>query len=659
MRHRRRPGAPRSAPPPRRASSTWRTASSSARRRATPPACCAELWQRRHRHDASTCSARRRSPAAEADRYAARCRDALDGLAEVYRRLARAPAARARRAGPLPRANLSVKVSALTPLLRPDAPELGKRDAAGAPARAAAPRARARRAPAHRHGVARLARGGHRARARAARRGRVPRRPVGRASCSRPTCATRPSCSSASSPGPARTPRAPPAHGPARQGRLLGPRGRRGAPARLARRRCSRSRPTRDRNFEALTRRLLEARAGACASPIASPQPALGRARHRRQPRARRRTTATSSCRCCAAWATTSQRRARRARPARAHLLPGRRPRGRHGLPRAPPAREHHQRVLPAEQASGAPLDELLARAMTELPTVRQRAGRSSCAARRCASELAAGSRARRARCRCACRSGSAASARDGRRARLDRPGRPRARRRAAAAATERRGRRGAVEAAAARASPSWRATPGRRARRGPRRGRGAAARAPRSSSPRSRCASAPSRGPRPTPTSARRSTSSSTTRAARSRSTAAARCFQVPGERNEMHYAPARRRRRDRAVELPARDPDGDDRRRRSPPATPSSSSRPSSRRAARSWSSRRCARPACPPDALALLPGEGEAGAALVRHPRRAHDRLHRLGPVGLEIIRAAAEPGASATSSAWSPRWAARTA
>ena len=34
------------------------------------------------------------------------------------------------RAGPIPRANLSVKVSALTPLLRPDAPERGKDDAA-------------------------------------------------------------------------------------------------------------------------------------------------------------------------------------------------------------------------------------------------------------------------------------------------------------------------------------------------------------------------------------------------------------------------------------------------------------------------------------------------------------------------------------------------
>jgi RHH-type proline utilization regulon transcriptional repressor/proline dehydrogenase/delta 1-pyrroline-5-carboxylate dehydrogenase len=50
---------------------------------------------------------------AEADRYARRCLEALDQL------------------GPAdPDANLSVKVSALTPLLRPDAPERGKADAA-------------------------------------------------------------------------------------------------------------------------------------------------------------------------------------------------------------------------------------------------------------------------------------------------------------------------------------------------------------------------------------------------------------------------------------------------------------------------------------------------------------------------------------------------
>ena len=34
-------------------------------------------------------------------------------------------------------------------------------------------------------------------------------------------------------------------------------------------------------------------------------------------------------------------------------------------------------------------------------------------------------------------------------------------------------------------------------------------------------------------------------------------------------------------------------------------------------------------PPSAFALLPGEGEVGAALVRDPRRAHDRVHRLEP------------------------------
>ena len=40
-----------------------------------------------------------------------------------------------------------------------------------------------------------------------------------------------------------------------------------------------------------------------------------------------------------------------------------------------------------------------------------------------------------------------------------------------------------------------------------------------------------------------------------------------------------------------------------------------------------RRCARPGVPPDALALLPGEGDVGAALVARPARAHDRVHRL--------------------------------
>src|SRR5919198_1072645 len=68
--------------------------------------------------------------AAEADRYARRCAEALDGLRDVYVRLPPPPHLEADSFGSIPRANLSVKVSALTPLLRPDAPERGKRDAA-------------------------------------------------------------------------------------------------------------------------------------------------------------------------------------------------------------------------------------------------------------------------------------------------------------------------------------------------------------------------------------------------------------------------------------------------------------------------------------------------------------------------------------------------
>ena len=66
-------------------------------------------------------------------------------------------------------------------------------------------------------------------------------------------------------------------------------------------------------------------------------------------------------------------------------------------------------------------------------------------------------------------------------------------------------------------------------------------------------------------------------------------------------------------------------------------------------------------PAGAIALLPGEGEAGAALAAPPRRRDDRLHRLGR---RRPRAPAHGGrgarrARASSSASSPRWAARTA
>jgi proline dehydrogenase len=85
---------------------------------------------------------------AEADRYAARCADALDVLAAAYARLPERPHLEHDRIGPLPRANLSVKVSALTPLLHPDAPEIGRDDAA---ARLRPLLARARDRGAHLH----------------------------------------------------------------------------------------------------------------------------------------------------------------------------------------------------------------------------------------------------------------------------------------------------------------------------------------------------------------------------------------------------------------------------------------------------------------------------------------------------------------------------
>src|SRR3954453_1651937 len=63
--------------------------------------------------------------AAEAQRYADRCADALAPPAGAVARWPDRPQLERDGAGPLPRANLSVKVSALTPLLRPDAPERG------------------------------------------------------------------------------------------------------------------------------------------------------------------------------------------------------------------------------------------------------------------------------------------------------------------------------------------------------------------------------------------------------------------------------------------------------------------------------------------------------------------------------------------------------
>jgi proline dehydrogenase len=66
---------------------------------------------------------------AEADVYAGRCLDALEQIARESTRWPARPMLERDSSGPLARANVSVKVSALTPVLRPDAPSLGREDA--------------------------------------------------------------------------------------------------------------------------------------------------------------------------------------------------------------------------------------------------------------------------------------------------------------------------------------------------------------------------------------------------------------------------------------------------------------------------------------------------------------------------------------------------
>ncbi len=67
----------------------------------------------------------------EADRYAARCQEAIEVLSPACARWPDREMLESDGQAPLPRANVCVKISALTPLLRPDAPDRGQRDAAG------------------------------------------------------------------------------------------------------------------------------------------------------------------------------------------------------------------------------------------------------------------------------------------------------------------------------------------------------------------------------------------------------------------------------------------------------------------------------------------------------------------------------------------------
>ncbi len=67
---------------------------------------------------------------AEADVYAGRCLEALEQLAGEAPRWPERGVLEHDSSGPLPRVNVSVKISALTPLLRANAPAIGERDAA-------------------------------------------------------------------------------------------------------------------------------------------------------------------------------------------------------------------------------------------------------------------------------------------------------------------------------------------------------------------------------------------------------------------------------------------------------------------------------------------------------------------------------------------------
>ena len=66
---------------------------------------------------------------AEADHYATRCRDALDTVAPAAARWPAREALERDSLGDIARANVSVKISALTPHIRPEAPDVGREDA--------------------------------------------------------------------------------------------------------------------------------------------------------------------------------------------------------------------------------------------------------------------------------------------------------------------------------------------------------------------------------------------------------------------------------------------------------------------------------------------------------------------------------------------------
>ena len=481
---------------------------------------------------------------AEADRYAARCHETLEVLAQAAPSWSARPALEHDGVGPMPRVNLSVKVSALTPLLRPDAPELGKRDAAG---RLRELLRRARDLNAHLHidmesldsrqavfelilellGEAEFAEG--------------PSSGVVLQAYLRDS----PELLDRILSWAAATPRAHPlvvrlVKGAYWDHEVVEAHRHGWAPPVFEEKADS------DRNFEALTRRLLDARP---AVRVAIASHNLRSVAHAiAYNRLSGGADEDLELQVLRGLGDDLQHALASTGPAGAHLLPGRGPGGGHGLPRPPPAREHEQRVLPqragarraARGAAGGAVSEANERReersvpMCELRAVRARSASPSATSRSSSSGARPCARSSKARC--------------GRSTRRSRPGASRSGsgRTAAATATSPRPTPGSPSASSpprARREPP-RSTPrspapGTAAAPGPRR-RPASARRPcsapptssaaaASSSPPSRCASAASRGARRTPTCARRSTSSSTTRAAPSRSTRARRSSRSP----------------------------------------------------------------------------------------------------------------------------------
>ncbi|MFL5867625.1 MAG: proline dehydrogenase family protein [Thermoleophilaceae bacterium] len=66
----------------------------------------------------------------EAERYAGRCREMIETLAEAAPAWPERPVLESDSLGAIPRVNVSVKVTALTPHMRPEAPAVGREDAA-------------------------------------------------------------------------------------------------------------------------------------------------------------------------------------------------------------------------------------------------------------------------------------------------------------------------------------------------------------------------------------------------------------------------------------------------------------------------------------------------------------------------------------------------